>query len=160
MISAFLAINGSLFRQCNYHQCSNIHTLHGYYNARSQASYKYTTTNYGTQPDHSNQQKIPIKYIINNTVLQRLTSHTEDHTSIRSWSTYENIWLEINVWKLLYTIIWKIQALTIRRIQNYMYFAISPTAWIMKISTLFMAPPRLVVTLSLFIFQKIQRKVF
>ena len=33
--------------------------------------------------------------------------------------------------------------------ENYMYFAISPTAWIMKISTLFMALPRLVVTLNI-----------
>ena len=34
-------------------------------------------------------------------------------------------------------------------IENYMYFAISPTAWIMKISTLFMALSRLVVTLNI-----------
>lgn len=42
-------------------------TLHGYYNAKSQASYKYTTTtNYGRKPDHSKQvQQIPIEYIIN-----------------------------------------------------------------------------------------------
>ena len=34
-------------------------------------------------------------------------------------------------------------------IENYIYFAISPTAWIMKkLSTLFMALPRLVVTLN------------
>ena len=69
---------------------------------------KYTTTNYSRQPDHSKQvQKIPIKYIINITMLQRGTSHhsTEDYTSIWSWSTYENICrMEINVWKLLYNI--------------------------------------------------------
>ena len=38
-------------------------------------------------------------------------------------------------------------------IENYMYFAISPTAWIMKISTLFMALPRLVVTLNIKLIQ-------
>ena len=38
-------------------------------------------------------------------------------------------------------------------IENYMYFAISPTAWIMKRSTLFMALPRLVVTLNIKLIQ-------
>lgn len=113
---------------------------------------KYTTTNYSRQLDHSKQvQKISIKYIINITMLQRLTSH---HSTVRRLYIYQvmiKLWKHMTGNKCLEIIIqhWKIQALTIRMIENYMYFAISPTAWIMKISTLFMALPRLVVTLNI-----------
>ena len=100
---------------------------------------KYTTRNYSRQLDYSKQvQKISIKYIINITMLQRLTSH---HSTVRRLYIYQvmiKLWKHMTGNKCLEIIIqhWKIQALIIRMIENYMYFAISLACEYSRLSSL------------------------
>lgn len=126
-------------------------TLHGHYNAKPQASYKIYN-NKLQQAAWSLETSAENTYQVYN---KHYNAPKIDFTSYyRRLYIYQvmiNLWKHMTGNKCLEIIIqhWKIQALTIRMIENYMYFAISPTAWIIKISTLFMALPGLVATLNI-----------